>query len=78
LFAGWPTSGNDATSGEVIFALAVALDTRGVEGRELEVHGRRFPAPCFSLAETFPERPKMVRPKERIEQLTLDIIEHLC
>jgi hypothetical protein len=36
VFAGWTASGDDAPSREIIFALAVALDTRRME-TELEI-----------------------------------------
>src|SRR4030042_4206221 len=62
LFTGWPASGYDAASGKVVFALAMAVDTRRMENQKMAVRCRR-PSPVgFSMAAALSECPGMVRP----------------
>jgi hypothetical protein len=61
LFTGWPTFGNDAPSGKVLLTLAVAVDTRRMEIRKMEVHGWRLSSMAFSLVKNISKCPRVVR-----------------
>ena len=73
LFTGWQAFGDDAASGKVILALAMAVDTRRMENQKMAVRCRRSSPVGFAMAETLSECPGLVRPTGVVRSAPLKI-----